>query len=132
MTIYTQIHALLVDLGIIHKGAIREGRSQSSSYMDLVVEALPMHDINGGRSLAFSMAHYFEQNGDLCSDPEMVVLYHPETSTAEAYSFQQSLPPVYDVVYPEPGQVNTAAKRNLNGFLSAWLKNLQAQGHRLQ
>lgn len=45
--------------------------------------------------------------------------------------FQQTSPPVYSVVYPEPGKVVPRLKRELNAFLGVWLRNLKAQGHRL-
>ena len=87
------------------------GKSKSRGYMDLVYERLPMiDDVNGLPVQAISIAHYVEMNGDLCQDPEMVVLVNVSDRTAEAYSFQQAMPPIYQ-------------------FLETWLENLVNQGY---
>jgi hypothetical protein len=69
-------------------GKLRDnGRSQSGGFMDLVFEKLPYLDgFNGQACTAFSIAHYFKQNGDLFQDPEMVVLVYPELQMAEAFA----------------------------------------------
>ena len=106
------------------------GKSKSRGYMDLVYERLPMIDgVNGLPNQAISIAHYFEMNGDLCQDPEMVVLISACDKTAEAYHFQQAMPPVYEVVYDDGNGVDLALKQNLNRFLDTWLENLVNQGH---
>ena len=100
--------------------------------MDLVVEVLPQCPQTG--AMVLSMAHYFEQEGDLCQDPEMTVrLFLPRQGRhgmAEALTFQQTVSPMYQEVYPEPGKVYPHLKRELNSFLSLWLRNLKSQGHR--
>jgi hypothetical protein len=48
---------------------------------------------------------------------------------AEAYSFQQAIPPIYQDVYPEPGKVRPKLKKELNSFLRLWLQNLIDQDH---
>jgi uncharacterized protein YqiB (DUF1249 family) len=121
----------LVKLGIVKDGQLRaNGRSQSEGFMDLVFEKLPYLDgFNGQAYKAFSIAHYFKQNGDLCQDPEMVVVVYPDLAMAEAYSFQQAIPPLYQDVYPEPGKVRPKLKKELNSFLRQWLQNLLDQDH---
>ena len=108
-------------------------RLRAEGFMDLVVEALPRCPETG--AMVLSLAHYFEAHGDLCQDPEMVVRVFPprdgQPGLVEALSFQQSIPPVYQRVYPEPGKVVPRLKRELNSFLGTWLRNLKAQGHRL-
>ncbi len=42
--------------------------------------------------MVLSMAHYFEQNGDLCQDPEMTVRVFAH-GMVEALTFQQAIPP---------------------------------------
>jgi hypothetical protein len=49
-------------------------------------------------------------NGDLCQDPEMVVLVNASDNTAEAYHFQQAMPPIYQVVYGDGNRVDPALK----------------------
>jgi len=129
--IHQTIFDRLVKLDIVRACQLRaDGRSQSGGFMDLVFEKLPHLDgASGQASIAFSMAHYFKQNGDLCQDPEMVVLVYPELAMAEAYSFQQAIPPIYQEVYPEPGQYRPKLKKELNTFLRQWLQNLIDQKH---
>jgi uncharacterized protein YqiB (DUF1249 family) len=118
-------------------------RLRAGGFMDLVVEVLPPCRETGATVL--SLCHYFEQNGDLCQDPEMVVRLFPPGSTAfrvlvpstdprhgraEALIFQQAIPPVYREVYPELGIYRPHLSRELNAFLAQWLRNLKAQGHR--
>ena len=108
-------------------------RLRAPGFMDLVVEILPRCRQTG--AVVLSLAHYFELNGDLCQDPEMTVrLFAPRTRVRgriEALSFQQAIPPIYQVVYPGPGMVAPLLKRQLNAFLSLWLENLLSQGHRI-
>jgi hypothetical protein len=54
-------------------------RLRGPGFMDLVVEVLPPCIETGG--IILSLTHYFEQNGDLCQDPEMVVRLFPPRST---------------------------------------------------
>lgn len=83
-------------------------RLRAGGFMDLVCEVLPRCDETGATVL--SLCHYFEQNGDLCQDPEMTVrLFHPGSrkelamtpstdskwGRAEALSFQMAIPPIY-------------------------------------
>jgi uncharacterized protein YqiB (DUF1249 family) len=123
----------LVKLGIIAKdGSVPEPyrRSRSAGYMDLVVERHKDLDyLSGSQGIAVSLTHYFEQNGDLCMDPEMVIVVYPTRKMAEVLTFEQSLPPLYQEVYPEPGKVYPQLQKELNKFLRTWLNNLIAQGH---
>ncbi len=128
---YEQNHARLEALMGQPLCELRSGRSyrlRAQGFMDLVVEVLPQDQETG--AMVLSLAHYFEQNGDLCQDPEMTVRVF-QHGMVEALTFQQAIPPIYSVVYPEPGKVAPAIKRDLNSFLSLWLRNLTAQGHRL-
>ncbi|MFT7389125.1 MAG: hypothetical protein ACI8VC_002390 [Candidatus Endobugula sp.] len=130
-TVYETNYDRAVKLGFIVDGEIREyGKSKAGGYMDLVVERLThLDNFNSEGTQAFSIAHYFEQNGDLCQDPEMVLFFHPESKMIEAYSFQQALPPVYRVVFPESGKVFPGIKKQQNSFLRQWLNNLIDQNH---
>ncbi len=134
--IYRQNYQRLEDLLGRPIPDLRSGvvyRLRAAGFMDLVVEVLPQDQGTGAIDL--SLCHYFEMNGDLCQDPEMVVRAFPprgdRPGLVEALVFQQAIPPVYQVVYPEPGKVVPRLKRELNAFLATWLQNLKAQGHRL-
>ena len=75
-------------------GDLRSGRSyrlRAQGFMDLVVEVLPQDSDTG--AMVLSLAHYFEQEGDLCRDPEMTVrVFLPQDGrdgSAEALTFEQ-------------------------------------------
>jgi uncharacterized protein YqiB (DUF1249 family) len=126
--IYESIYAQLEQLGVI--ALIREdaeaAKSESGGYMDLHFDRL--YESEGG--VVISLAHYFKQNGDLCCDPDMEIRVLPERKLAEALTFQQAIPPIYQMVYPEAGKVNPSLQKSLNDFLLTWLRNCVAQGHR--
>lgn len=130
MTIYHKIFKHLETLGVIDllEAGIGSAKSKAVGMMDLSMDRLYSEE-NGAVRIA--LAHYFRQNGDLCPDPDMEIRVFPVQKMAEALTFQQTNPCVYREVYPEPGKVNLALKRELNGFLSYWLRNCIAQGHRL-
>ena len=123
----------LVKLGICDEaGVIRpDGKSESKPYMDLVLEAVPHYSFRHSSSEAIyiSLAHYFKQNGDLCSDPEMVLIIHPSLKSVEAFSYQLAIPAVYQEVYPNADQVHLKFKKQQNSFLRTWLTNLIEQDH---
>ena len=50
-------------------------RLQAPGLMDLVVEVLSRDRATD--AIVLSLVHYFEMNGDLCQDPEMVVRVFP-------------------------------------------------------
>lgn len=89
-------------------------------FMPLVVEDL------GG---IVSVTHYAKQNGDLLCDPEMTFSLDRENQTLEALTFENQFLSIYQKVYPEPGKVIPALKRELNSFAVQWLKNIRKQGY---
>ena len=122
----------------------RSYRYRAKPFMDLVVERLP--DCQETGAVVISMTHYYELNGDLCQDPEMVLRVFPpewkghlelapstdaQHGRAEALIFIQAIPPTFDLVYPKRGFVHPHQKRSQNRFLAQWLKNLEMQGHQL-
>lgn len=126
--IYERIYKKLDRLGVI---ALVEAKTEAAkstiggAFMDLHFDRLQDED----GAVVIALAHYFKQNGDLCCDPDMTVRVWPDRRMAEALTFQQAIPPVYTVVYPEPGKVDVRAKVELNTFLDTWLRNAIAQGH---
>lgn len=136
--IYETNFKKLVRLGVIK---VEEGKplkvrrvgykSVSAGFMPLCYDRLNHLDgFIGEGTIAFSLAHYFEQNGDLCCDPDMVIVLHPLMRMVEAISFQQAMPPVYQEVYSSDGKgVRPKLKKELNAFLGQWLTNLLNQGH---
>lgn len=89
-------------------------------FMPLVIEK-----ISNNR---YSVAHYYECNGDLMRDPELVIQINDEAGTAEVLTYTQDNLGIYEEVYPEPNKVRPRLKKELNQFLSVWLDNLKMQG----
>ena len=125
--IYERIYRQLEQLGIIALVELNTAAAKSSvpGFMDLHFDRL--YDEEG--AVIISLAHYFKQNGDLCCDPDMEIRIFPDRKMAEALTFQQAIPPIYQRVYPQPGFVNLRLKKDLNSFLATWLRNCIAQGH---
>ena len=107
-------------------GGMEEGASKridnSKTYMFLSAERLTNH--------LYSMAHYFESNGDLCSDPDMELL---KTKSGQWYpvAIQQSFGYTRAILeYDIDGKPTKAYSRkyaDLRSFLSMWLKNVKEQ-----
>lgn len=89
-------------------------------YMPLVIEKIGENE--------YSLAHYYEQDGDLVQDPEMTIKIHPELKMVEALTYYQPALGIYQEVYPEPGKFYPILKKELNEFLGMWLRNLKQQG----
>lgn len=73
-----------------------------------------------------SVAHYFEQNGDLIPDPDVELHYPTWTPTA----ITQSIGYRREKFIEREGQtfVDTKFHREVSSFLSMWARNIQAQG----
>lgn len=127
MNKYEKNYCLLEQLGIL--AVINNGssyaKSVQSGYMDLHLDVLGKEN----DYYIISLAHNHVVNGDVCADPDMQIRVFPQSKMAEAMTFQQAFPPIWHVVYPKPGQVNTALKQSLNAFLNQWLTNLTHQKH---
>ena len=99
---------------------------ENEPYMRLVIENIGL----GPRGhQAISVAHYFEQNGDLCQDPEMAFELVPQGSNLsyEPFMFQQAIPPIYQDVFAT-GAENATLKRQLASFAHTWDCNIGEQG----
>ncbi|VVB52179.1 Uncharacterised protein [uncultured archaeon] len=114
--IYSRIYKKLEGLGVMD--VTESVHLKSQGFMDLVIERLQENH--------YSLTHYFEQNGDLCPDPDMTIKIVPEMKIAEALTYQDQF--CYRVVYPDLEHVNIKAKKELNAFLDQWLSNLKEQG----
>jgi hypothetical protein len=73
-----------------------------------------------------SVAHYFEQNGDLVSDPEVELHYPTWTPTAitQAIGYRR------EKFIERDGKtlVDTRFHREVSSFLALWARNIKAQG----
>jgi uncharacterized protein YqiB (DUF1249 family) len=84
--------------------------------MDLNVDRLSKDTI--------ALAHNGIQNGDVMADLDVEVRIYPESKSAEALTFQNDYLGIHQEVYPETGKYYPKLKKELNEFLSDWLKNL--------
>jgi hypothetical protein len=100
-------------------------RLEQEGYQDLVLE------IHGDK---LSLAHYFESNGDLVPDPD--ILFHIKRSKAEDGEFD--LYPLHyqnSITYQRCAehvegvwQVNTKLQNDLCAFCTIWANNIKEQG----
>jgi hypothetical protein len=81
----------------------------------------------------FSVTHYYEQNGDLMSDPDMVFL---QGASGKFYpiSYQQDNLGIYQEVIAEtdsqtgtPTKIRPKLSRDLAAFANQWMKNIKDQ-----
>lgn len=80
----------------------------------------------------FTISHTYTQMGDLMSAPRMDIRVNFKLKTVESLTYEahNTMPQVYEVVYDD-GKVDLSAKKRQNEFLSQWLKNLIAQGFKI-
>lgn len=65
--------------------------NSGGAFMPLSVERLLVFDIGS----QYSFCHYYEQNRDLCQDPEMLFLRH-NNGLIYPMMFQPAIPPIYE------------------------------------
>lgn len=100
-------------------------KSKVPGLMDLNLDLLSRdNDI-----ITVALSHYYERNGDLIADPDMVIRIDTNTETVEALSYQDTY--IYREVYENGNRVDVKAKKELNEFVLQWLTNLIDQGHKL-
>lgn len=92
-------------------------------FMPVHVEHL--HD--GALGALFSVAHYYEQNGDLVPDPDVVFVRHADGWSP--LSFQDARAYREAVTFQEDGtiEVNAREQRRLAVFCNLWMRNIQEQ-----
>lgn len=105
-------------------------RLESSGFEPLSVEWISDDEI--------SVMHTYEMNGDLMYDPMMTFKIDSDTKTANPTSFEQSMPPLYQVVNEDGsgqsidgnGRERTLPnlQSSLNSFSSQWFENIGNQG----
>lgn len=92
-------------------------RFDMSGYQRLVIER---------HGELISVAHYFEQNGDLIPDPDVELHYPTWTPTAitQAIGYRR------EKFIERDGRtlVDTRFDREVSSFLNMWARNIQAQG----
>jgi len=124
--IYTQLIGLIPDLRDLKLADARE--SIAEGFMPLHLDILSKTE----EEMIIALSHNYQQDGDPISDPDMQIRVYlmPGWTKAEALTFQDNMGN-YHMVYPKPGIVDPRRKRELNAFLTKWLRNLKRQGHSL-
>lgn len=110
--------------GLTKPGDHKKIDNAKGTFMALCVDVVRRQ----GTALVISFAHYFEQNGDLCCDPDMTFLVTAEAVTP--LTFQQAIPPIYqEAVEFDSGKmrVKTKLQADLTSFANDWIKNIAEQ-----
>jgi len=123
--IYNKLIRLIPNLEKMEIGSSQI--SKSEGFMDLHVDILSDGIVEQRQVKVISLAHYYEQNGDLVPDPDMTIRIYSQSKMAEALTLQDYFG--YQQVYPTQATVNSAVKASLNSFLKTWLNNCIQQGH---
>lgn len=76
-------------------------------------------------SNSVAMAHYYEQNGDLMVDPEIVFDIDSKNKTLTAISYQQDGMSIYKTYEPDSDEQD-----NCNSFVDTWFNNISTQAYR--
>ena len=102
-------------------------RLKVEGFMPLVIEHVGVGP--RGQPLV-SVAHYYEQQGDLMADPDMT--FEVADGTWSPVEFQQASPPIYQraVFRGDDGKVLIKPKlvADLKRFAALWNRNLRDQG----
>jgi uncharacterized protein YqiB (DUF1249 family) len=80
--------------------------------------------------IQYAMTHWYESNGDLIADPEMII--EIKGKTLEALSIQHPYPfnRVWNVYNSDRSRYDPRQKKEQNRFLKQWLKNIHIQGYK--
>ena len=125
--IYRKLYQVIPNLDEIEEAA----KLKAKGFMDLNVDILRKGESKGQVYFIIALSHYYRhESGDMIADPDMEIRVYPESKMAEALTYQDAFG--YRVVYPKAGYVDVEAKAELNEFLSYWLDNLMAQGHKIE
>lgn len=123
----TAIFAKLLKMAKENEGHIKI--ENTKSYMPVCVEVI--EEVEG--LVKVSIAHYYEQNGDLMADPEMcfAVISSTDNMTVVPYSYRSSgLGFGRESVIFEGSKVtgvNLSMQSDQSYFANIWMKNIKAQ-----
>lgn len=120
---YKRLLALLPAVQTMEQGGAVKMKAEP--FMDLCIDVIRQQ----GTVTQISMAHYYEQNGDLVPDPDMEVMLMHVTRLALPVHFQNAL--AYRVCIEGEKVINGKELADQSCFLSMWLRNIKAQGHQL-
>ena len=99
--------------------------SAGEGFMPLSIEKV------GENRIAIS--HYYEQNGNLMADPDMVMVFDNENKTLSPRTYQQDSLSIYQTNENDMGEItNSRLEKELLSFTAQWFKNISEQGFVLQ
>lgn len=103
-------------------GECRYIRFTSGGFMPLSIQALSDNRI--------SISHFYKQNGDLMSDPDMEFVIDRENKSLSARTYRQDGLGVNQSVENEYQEIaDFRLEKELNAFTSEWFKNISNQGY---
>jgi len=123
----TKVFLRLID-GLQKPGDAKKIDNANGAFMAVHVELI--HQNKHGRH--FSIAHYYEQQGDLMRDPDMVFLLSASDSQIYPLTFRQDGFPPVDQVAAEAAdgesiRFNRKIQADLVSFANLWMKNIREQ-----
>jgi hypothetical protein len=99
----------------------------TGSFMPVSVEQI----FDNEKYMIVSVAHYFEQNGDLMADPEMLFIYVKAMNTyIPSYFKQDAIGMEQESVIMENGEIKGYRAKLLaqhNAFANMWFGNIKQQ-----
>lgn len=105
--------------------------NSKGSFMPVSFEFLQTHNIMNLEMSMYSLAHYYDQNGDLMADPEMTFFVHENQSELFVYpaSFRQDNLGIYEesIFINGSWQINSKLQKEHATFANIWLKNIKNQ-----
>ena len=113
--IYDSFNNLFPD---VVNGKYRYLRCESTGYMPLVIEDISM----GYNGTQYSIAHYYEQNGDLMRDPEITFVIDRENKTITSTSYLQDNVGLY-----QDFTQGSRGREDCDDFFRQWLINISNQ-----
>lgn len=115
----------LLTEGLDKPGDSRKIDNASPSFMAVSVERI------SDRPPQFSVAHYYEQNGDLMRDPEMVFWHAPDGSWYPTYFLQDNVGVEQtSVKFDDIGNVEgyyPKMQADHASFAGTWMRNIKSQ-----
>ncbi|GEM_PF-933549 len=97
---------------------------ESSGFMPLCIEHVGSNQI--------SLAHYYEQNGDLMRDPDVVMEIDLANKGAFPLTYQQDGLGLYQEIYiydktGKKTQFRPRLQKSIESFMVTWFENIEAQ-----
>ncbi|GAB4223516.1 MAG: hypothetical protein Tsb005_18890 [Gammaproteobacteria bacterium] len=123
---YAKLMKLAPELWSLERGDAL--KSRLDGYMDLNLDVLHKQS----DKMRIALSHYYKHDsGDLIADPDMELqVCRHEFEFIEALAYQDCFG--YQRVYVDETHYYPKRYKSLNNFLSQWLSNCLAQGHRLK